>query len=157
MNKLRLVSQLLCLQQNIWRCKKSACRFRNHTLQYYNYLNGLLNDNIPFKSFWNHITVKPICPSHQFPNFHCANWYDKNSMCHRNDPQNLQFSCTPQSALCCSLLTYNLSGVSLSDLDNPAAMQPKARLYQQRPHTGQAEFMGLSLPVDINMIFEVFV
>lgn len=49
---------------------------------------------------------------------------------------------------------YNLSGVSLSDMDS-FQPTPKARLYQQRPHTGQAEFMGITLPVDINMIFEV--
>jgi len=49
---------------------------------------------------------------------------------------------------------YNMSGMSLSDMDT-SQPTPKARLYQQRPHTGQSEFMGIALPVDINMIFEV--
>ena len=50
----------------------------------------------------------------------------------------------------------NQSGVSLSDLDSPGVnLSPKAMLYQQRPHTGEAEFVGVALPVDINMIFEV--
>ena len=50
----------------------------------------------------------------------------------------------------------NLSGVSLSDMDSPGVgLTPKAMLYQQRPHTGEAEFVGIALPVDINMIFEV--
>ena len=47
-----------------------------------------------------------------------------------------------------------MSGISLSEMDttNPTT---KASLYQHRPHTGKAEFMGIALPVDINMIFEV--
>ena len=50
----------------------------------------------------------------------------------------------------------NISGVSLSDMDSSGVIQPpKASLYHQRPHTGEAEFMGVALPVDINMIFEV--
>ena len=49
-----------------------------------------------------------------------------------------------------------MSGVSLSDMDSPGVgLTPKAMLYQQRPHTGEAEFVGIALPVDINMIFEV--
>ena len=52
----------------------------------------------------------------------------------------------------------NLSGVSLSDMDSPGVgLTPKAMLYQQRPHTGEAEFVGIALPVDINMIFEVII
>ncbi|XP_052775865.1 rapamycin-insensitive companion of mTOR-like isoform X2 [Mya arenaria] len=53
-----------------------------------------------------------------------------------------------------SLMTYNLSGISLSEMDASGSYPPKARLYQQRPHTGQAEFRGLTLPVDIHMMFE---
>lgn len=49
---------------------------------------------------------------------------------------------------------YNMSGLSLSEMEN-AMHPPKASLYQQRPHTGKAEFMGIALPVDINMMFEV--
>ena len=52
----------------------------------------------------------------------------------------------------------NLSGVSLGDMDSPGVgLTPKAMLYQQRPHTGEAEFVGIALPVDINMIFEVII
>ena len=41
-------------------------------------------------------------------------------------------------------------------MDSPGVgLTPKAMLYQQRPHTGEAEFVGIALPVDINMIFEV--
>ena len=52
----------------------------------------------------------------------------------------------------------NASGVSLSDMDRPLSpfgVAPKAVLQQRRPHTGNAEFIGLALPVDINMVFEV--
>ncbi|KAK3609904.1 hypothetical protein CHS0354_036667 [Potamilus streckersoni] len=57
----------------------------------------------------------------------------------------------------------NPSGISLSDWgqdgsflhQTPATPVPKTSLYQQRPHTGGAEFIGLTLPVNINMIFEV--
>jgi len=63
--------------------------------------------------------------------------------------------CNPVS-VCFSLMVYNFSGVSLSEMDSQGLAPPKARLYEQRPHTGQAEFRGLALPVDINMIFEVW-
>ncbi|XP_045157719.2 rapamycin-insensitive companion of mTOR-like isoform X2 [Mercenaria mercenaria] len=53
-----------------------------------------------------------------------------------------------------SSLMFNMSGVSLNEMENPRH-PTKASLYQQRPHTGKAEFMGITLPVDINMIFEV--
>ncbi|KAK3090902.1 hypothetical protein FSP39_015586 [Pinctada imbricata] len=52
----------------------------------------------------------------------------------------------------------NASGVSLSDMDRPMSpfgVAPKAILQQRKPHTGNAEFIGLALPVDINMVFEV--
>jgi hypothetical protein len=38
---------------------------------------------------------------------------------------------------------------------SPFSVSPKAILLQRKPHTGRAEFLGLTLPVDINMIFEV--
>lgn len=52
----------------------------------------------------------------------------------------------------------NSSTVSLQDQDRPSSpysVSPKAILLQRKPHTGKAEFLGLTLPVDINMIFEV--
>lgn len=52
----------------------------------------------------------------------------------------------------------NASSVSLSDQERagtPFGVAPKAILLQRRPHTGEAEFLGLTLPVDINMMFEV--
>ncbi|KAL4236760.1 hypothetical protein ACF0H5_005145 [Mactra antiquata] len=52
-------------------------------------------------------------------------------------------------------IMYNMSGLSLSDMDGNLLHPPKASLYQHRPHTGKAEFMGITLPVDINMMFEV--
>ncbi|XP_060081851.1 uncharacterized protein LOC132561136 [Ylistrum balloti] len=56
-------------------------------------------------------------------------------------------------------MTRNASGVSLSEMDgrpsSPMGAMPKASLQKRRPHTGEAEFVGLTLPVDINMMFEV--
>jgi hypothetical protein len=52
----------------------------------------------------------------------------------------------------------NSSTVSLPDQERPSSpfsVSPKAILLQRKPHTGRAEFLGLTLPVDINMIFEV--
>ncbi|KAL3868472.1 hypothetical protein ACJMK2_041273 [Sinanodonta woodiana] len=57
----------------------------------------------------------------------------------------------------------NPSGISLSEWGQDGSFShqtsatpvPKTSLYQQRPHTGGAEFIGLTLPVNINMIFEV--
>ncbi|XP_061180915.1 rapamycin-insensitive companion of mTOR-like [Saccostrea echinata] len=52
----------------------------------------------------------------------------------------------------------NASSVSLSDQERagtPYGVAPKAILLQRRPHTGEAEFLGLTLPVDINMMFQV--
>ncbi|XP_069128220.1 rapamycin-insensitive companion of mTOR-like isoform X2 [Argopecten irradians] len=56
-------------------------------------------------------------------------------------------------------MTRNASGVSLSEMDgrpsSPMGAMPKASLQKRRPHTGESEFLGLTLPVDINMMFEV--
>lgn len=58
-------------------------------------------------------------------------------------------------------MSRNASGVSLSDLDgrpsSPMTVVPKATLQRKRPHTGGSEFLGLTVPIDINMMFEVYI
>ncbi|KAJ8305360.1 hypothetical protein KUTeg_015905 [Tegillarca granosa] len=56
-------------------------------------------------------------------------------------------------------LPRNSSAVSLPDQDSrpssPYSTTTKTILHCRKPHTGEAEFHGLTLPVDINMLFQV--
>ncbi|KAL5015873.1 hypothetical protein ScPMuIL_005462 [Solemya velum] len=52
-------------------------------------------------------------------------------------------------------LPRNTSMVSLHDFEQSRKAEPRTAIHQTKTHTGECEFVGLALPVDIYMLFEV--